>query len=210
MGEHINAPDDRGLLARAGLLVMEQLLPPDSLAQLRAEALALESSASESHFEADSAHELRGGRPAMSLRINTGGSTLQSMYKHPSILSMIERLAARAISPSGPRGCFNYYTRPCDHMGLHRDTEGCEVTLITCLVDAGARKDSLGGALRIYRDHISTPLSGVRALPVDQALHVRLRVGESLLMLGGALPHALLPIDAGQRRVVSALCYNAS
>src|SRR5689334_13755228 len=43
----------------------------------------------------------------------------------------------------------------------------------------------------------------------SRGMTVKLRPGQSLVMLGGLVPHRVLPVHSGQARVVSALCFVA-
>jgi hypothetical protein len=38
-------------------------------------------------------------------------------------------------------------------------------------------------------------------------LKLRLRVGQTITLCGGLVPHALLPVAEGQSRIVSVLCH---
>ena len=95
-------------------------------------------------------------------------------------------------------------------MSLHRDVEGCDLTVITCLVEDGVRSGSEGGMLRLYPGRCHEPLSSIRSQPEEGALTVRIQPGQTFVMYGGSIPHQLLPMEAGQRRIVSALCFSAT
>lgn len=66
-----------------------------------------------------------------------------------------------------------------------------------------------GGRLCLYPDRLFEPLSIIRATPQQGAIKVRLDPGQTIVLFGGLVPHALLKVAAGQARIVSVLCYRA-
>jgi hypothetical protein len=123
------------------------------------------------------------------------------------MLRFLRQLTGVAPVPNSRFGGYIYYTRPGDYVGVHRDDETCEVAAITCLYD-GPHAAADGGALFVYPMRIAQPLAAIRATPDEGAVRLRLRPGQTLVMFGRLLPHAVLPVAAGQRRIVSALCYH--
>src|SRR5262249_20313451 len=103
---------------------------------------------------------------------------------------------------SGSQGSYSYYVRPGDHLGLHRDIEECDVAVITCLCETGG-----SGALQLYPDRVSEPLSRIRTTPRKGRRTIRLRAGETIVLLGGYVPHVTTPMGPRQKRIISALCY---
>lgn len=202
--------DFKEALNQQGILLMDGFLLADTFDNLRAESLSFLDYAHEHRAEVDGANEQRGGTPAMSLRIGSNGPLLSAFYSHPSMLSMLTHITGMEIKPSSSRGCFNYYMQAGDHMSLHRDVEGCEVTVITCLVEDCVQAGSKGGMLRLYPERCHEPISSIRAKPEEGALTLRVQPSQTLVMYGGSIPHQLLPIEVGQRRIVSALCFSAT
>lgn len=199
-----------GVLQQAGLVVLDDLFVGDTFERLCAEAVVFARDAREVRTEVDGALEDRGGQPAMSLHLVPGGPIQTAFYRHPTTRQLLERLAGCTLALSGPRGCLNVYGRPGDHMALHRDTAGCDVTLITCLLDEGAPPDAESGALQAYPRRRGEPLSAIRRTPESGGVTIRLRPGQSVVMSGGAVAHRVVPVALGQRRVVSALCYRVA
>jgi hypothetical protein len=202
------------LYQRGGFVLIEHLLEPSSLAKLQRESLALSSQAQENALlETDhSTFDLdfgRGGSPARKF-LSTQGGTVQDAFYHSSALrDMLESLTQTRIKPTGARGTFSYYARSGDFLALHRDILQCDLTLITCLFDHTRGENNHpsknGGVLRAYPNHNLEPLSSITAHTEGEDL--RLGVGQSLALLGGVVPHEVLPTNPGQIRVVSVLCF---
>lgn len=144
----------------------------------------------------------RGGDPPRAFFSATGGELQDALYRAPHLHALLAREVGRPVRPAGERGTYSYYEKPGDHLGLHRDVSHCDLTLITCLRDPGGP-----GAVCVWPERIEEPLSAIRASPEDGAVRVPLAPGQSLLVLGGVLPHALLPVAPGQERVASILCF---
>ena len=109
---------------------------------------------------------------------------------------------------TGGRGSYSYYTRPGDHLDLHVDVQRCDVTLITVLQDSTPR-DEQGGALATWSNHIGAPLHSIRESAAPPTATIKVPRGSSVVLLGGILPHAVLPIGASGTRVISPLCFAA-
>ena len=146
--------------------------------------------------------------PARRFRNCSGGPVQDAFYHAPWVLDLLRGLTSPALAPTGPRGTFSFYVRPGDFLDIHRDIQTCDVAVITCLHD-GSRAPGDGGSLCLYPERLFEPLSSVRATPDAGALRLRLGVGQTIVLCGGLVPHALLPVAEGQRRVVSVLCYHA-
>ncbi len=204
------------LYQRGGFVLIDSLLEPSTLAQLQRESLALSSQTEENMvLETDrKAFEInfgRGGSPARKFLGTQGGAVQDAFYHSSTLQTMLESLCQTKIKPTGARGTFSYYARGGDHLALHRDILQCDLTLITCLFDH-TRGDNnqpheSGGVLRLYPSYNLKPLSSIPAQGVNDALDLRLKVGQSLALLGGIVPHEVLPTVAGQIRVVSVLCF---
>ncbi len=121
------------------------------------------------------------------------------------MLAFMRRLTHRSIEPTGELGTYSYYSRPGDFLAIHRDIVTCDVAVITCLSDSPDH--AAGGALCLYPDRMFEPVAAIRATPSEGARVVRLREGQTIALFGGLVPHALLPVDADQVRIVSVLCY---
>jgi hypothetical protein len=193
------------LMRQGGVAIFDGLVAGDLLQQLLIEAVELSSSAVESKLAVSDTEEHRGGAPARCYLNGPGGSVQYAMYRSPATLAFLRSITDASLEPTGEVGTYSYYTRPRDFLALHRDIVTCDVAMITCLSDRPAT--AAGGQLVLYPSRLGEPLSAIRSTPSDGALHVRLREGHTLVFYGGIVPHELLPVDVGQARIVSVLCY---
>ncbi len=199
------------LYQRDGYVLIKHLLEPANLAQLQRESLALNSQASENlMLETDhTGFEInfgRGGSPARKFLSAQGGAAQDAFYQSPALTIKLEKLCQTRIKPTGARGTYSYYARDGDFLALHRDILQCDLTLITCLFDhTKGAANSLGGVLRLYPNHSLQPLSSIN--PHSSSTDLRLKVGQSIALLGGIVPHEVLPTSPGQIRIVSVLCF---
>jgi hypothetical protein len=199
------------LYGRGGFVLIDALLEPSTLAQLQRESLALGSQASENmvlHTD-ENALEInfgRGGSPARKFLGAQGGAVQDAFYHSSTLKTMLETLSQTRIEPTGARGTYSYYARTGDFLALHRDIVQCDLTLITCLFDhSKGAASNLGGVLRLYPSHNLQPLSNIN--PHSSSRDLRLQVGQSVALLGGIVPHEVLPTSSGQIRIVSVLCF---
>jgi hypothetical protein len=194
------------LLARGGYDVYPAIPGADTTRRLLAEATAVSSHASENRVERWDGHEGRGGSPERCFLVAEGGSVQDAFYRAPSLTAFLAGVVGQVVTPSGLRGSYSYYAHPGDFLGLHRDVEVCDLALITCLHDV-ANASGTAGALRLYPDRRDEPLANIRRSGAKGQVLVRLRPGESIVILGGLVPHSLEPVAAGQIRIVSVLCF---
>lgn len=194
-------------LMRAGACAILERFPAAGLcAQLLAEARAQLRSAVVSSVAACDAEEWRGGSPARRFVSAPGGSAQAHWYGAPETIRSLSELCNARVIPTGGAGTYTYYARAGDHIALHRDIRTCDLAAITCLLDRDPGGGT-GGLVRCYPDRLYEPLSRVRASPERGAVDLRIPVGSTLVMLGGLVPHRVLPIAAGELRVVSILCF---
>ena len=107
-------------------------------------------------------------------------------------------------------GSLTLYHLPGDGLGLHRDVDVCDVTLVTCLYDSESNRSMRTpelGSLRAYPEFCHEPLSAVPRHREQFGISIRLRPGDTAVLLGGIVPHEVTPMAAGQCRVVSLVCY---
>lgn len=152
--------------------------------------------------------EIRGGKPARQLISTAGGSAQTAFYHDPGTAAFLTGICNSPVTPTGSGGTYSYYARPGDHLALHRDIHTCDVAVITCLLDRH-HEGSEGGFTRYYPSRQHEPLSRIRAAPALGALDVRLPAGSTMVMFGGLIPHLILPVGAGEIRIVSLLCFRA-
>ncbi|MEM9138350.1 MAG: hypothetical protein AAGB15_00840, partial [Pseudomonadota bacterium] len=115
----------------------------------------------------------------------------------------LEELSGQGLKPTGERGSYSYYDRPGHYLGLHRDIQTCDLTLITCL----SRHDgpAPSGALRLYPKSIRSDLDAIS----DDTVYrdISMKPGQSVILLGGCVPHQVLPAAEGFSRSIAVLCY---
>jgi hypothetical protein len=195
------------LMGRSGFVILSGLFAPDALVALRREANAQSAQALDVCVRRSDDEMIRGGNPARKFLSAPGGVVQRSFYTDPALWQAIEGVVGLPVVPTGAGGTFTYYIRQRDFLAIHRDIVTCDVALITCLDETGVR-DS-GGKLCLYPQRIWELLSAVRREPMKGAVPVRLVPGDTAVLLGGVVPHCTLPVNAGQRRLVSLLCYRA-
>ncbi len=194
------------LLAQGGFGVYEGMASPPLLQMLLAEAIERRSIAQESRVSEPDNEEFRGGSPERSFLSASGGEVQDAFYQSPDVLTTLKQLSGVRLASSGARGTYTYYCRAGDFLGLHRDIDKCDVAVITCLHD-GPHASQESGALCLYPERLLEPLSAIRGAPREGRTLVRLAPGPSIVLLGGLVAHCLLPVVAGQDRVVSVLCF---
>lgn len=195
------------LLRRGGFAVSDDLVDGATAAALRAEAHASFAGADAQETWEPDLEEGRGGTPRRRLLTAGAGPAQDAFYAEPSVAAVLSDLCGVEVTPSGNRGSYSYYCRPGDFLGLHRDVPTCDVALITVLHDSPTADQS--GALVLYPGRIEEPLSSVRERPHEGAVVVRLRPGQTIVLLGGLVPHRVRRVAPGQARVISVLCYRA-
>jgi len=194
-------------LTRAGgFCVLPDLCGQASWKAMRAEALAHWRSAGRCE-RSDSMEEWRGKGGAVRLATGKSGPALQAFARSRRTLEMLALAVGRPVVPlRGSQGSYSYYERAGDGLGIHRDTMGCDIAVVTVLRD-GSSPLTLSGALVLYPTRWNEPLSAIRRRPLAGALTIKLAAGQSAVLCGGLVPHALLTVARGQRRIVSTLCY---
>lgn len=196
------------LLKRGGFDVFEGLVDEDLRRGLLDEALALLPYAGHCEVRFADDEQVRGGRPRRRFINGQGGALQKSFYEAPWVLDFLRGLANNVLTSTGALGTYSYYLSPGDYLEIHRDIVTCDVAVITCLHD-DASDDEDGGRLCLYPERLSEPLSEIRATPEQGAVKVRLKLGQTIVLYGGIVPHSLLPVAEGRARIVSVLCYQA-
>ena len=195
------------LMSKGGFDVFEGLLDQPTLDLLLSEAVMLAASGNQSDVPISDGEEVRGGSPARRF-LNTGGGQVQTaFYQADWLIDFLSKLCDAPVTPTGTHGTYSFYVRSGDHIFIHRDIESCDLAVITCLYD-NAGPDCDGGILYLYPGRLFEPLSAIRVTPEQGAFGVRLQCGQTIIMFGGLIPHAILPVAEGQMRIVSVLCYS--
>jgi hypothetical protein len=146
----------------------------------------------------------RGGTPARSLRSGAGGKWHWAVFGAATLIQYVSRLCGVEVVPSGP-GSYSYYEQPGDFLDLHRDKLVCDVAVITCLKNVADL--GLGGGLVLYPNLVRESLSHISSLGEKAGNRIMLARGETLVLLGGIVPHEVTPMLHGQERTVSIMCY---
>lgn len=199
---------DSHLMRAGGFEVVEGFLDQKGYDLMLAEAVRLSSAAHVSDVTISDEEEVRGGAPARRFRSVPGGPVQEAFYYSPLMLAYLGERCNVPLTPLGGRGTYSFYAQGGDYLAIHRDIESCDVAVITCLYNAPQR-DAYGGALCLYPSRLFEPLSSIRKTPDEGAVIVSLEPGQTIIMFGGIIPHTLLPVSAGQTRIVSVLCYRA-
>jgi hypothetical protein len=196
------------LLQQGGFDVFEGLLNGDSYQLMLAEALNLAKTAQPSEVSTPDLEERRGGVPPRRFLNAAGGSIQDAFYTAPWMIDFLRQVTGVPVTPTGVRGTYTYYARPGDYLALHRDIETCDLAVITCLYD-NSSWSGYAGTLCLYPERLLEPLSAIRASLDQGVIRLRLKPRQTLVMWGGIVPHAVLPMAHHQVRIVSALCYRA-
>jgi hypothetical protein len=196
------------LMKRGGFDVFEGLVDAGMRCEMLAEAVALLPHATRCEVKVSDDEEVRGGKPRRRFINAQGGPLQQTFNTSPGVLDFLRGLTNRALTFTGEIGTYSYYMDPGDYLDIHRDIVTCDVAVITCLHDR-ARDEGDSGRLCLYPDRLGEPLSQIRATPDRGAVKVRVQAGQTIVLYGGIVPHALLPVAEGQARIVSVLCYRA-
>ena len=199
-----------GPLGRAGgVAVLDGVPDPATCRALMHEAqTAYAESTRQDNPDGDGA-EGRGGMPPRALQSAGGGAVQDALYAAPGLHALLSTHCGARIVPSGNRGSYSYYVQPGDFLDTHLDVDTCDVTLITVLHDGTDPRDRAGG-LAVYPGMLGAPLSEIRAAPERGMALIKARPGQSILLLGGLVPHRVEPLGPAGQRVISALCFRAA
>jgi len=194
-------------LIRMGGAALTRLLDDEGLALLREEAVAGYANASVAYVDQPRDEDNRRGDPDRWLEWAPGGPALLAFYRAADTLELLRRLTGVEWAPSGTDGTYSYYVKAGHHLGLHRDIEVCDIAVITCLHDDAPEGIGLAGTLCLYPDRTRERLSSIRGSLERGASYTRLEPGQSLILLGGMVPHRLVAMAKEHRRIIAPLCY---
>jgi hypothetical protein len=198
-------------LARGGGFAVARVVNPRAVDVLAREALRLMPSAQPSEVYRSPEDEDGPGRgnPARHYETADSGPALQRLYEATGIRRVLQRATGLDWEPSGPAGCYLYYREAGHYMGVHRDIEICELALITCVYESGAPPRGPSGALQLWPGRGDEALTQIRRDREAGRVAVHLRPGDSVLLLGGLIPHAVAPVAPGHVRITAPLCFVA-
>jgi hypothetical protein len=192
------------ILAGGGFLVIPDLLPPDALNDLEAEACSARSAGRRNVWALPGGMEERGGNPERAFTTSQGGAVQLGIFSAPAVVARLVEACGLVVSPSGG-GSYSYYEHVGDFLGLHRDIIDCELSIICCVKSTVAGAG--GGGLVVYPGYVNAPIADARAAGAAAATPAPIARGEAIALLGGFVPHEVTPMIAGQERVVSVMCY---
>lgn len=196
------------LMRRGGFDVFSGITDEFITQSLLAEATRQQSLMSESFIAENDPEEIRGGSPRRRFRSSPGGDFQREFYHSAWLIDFLRGLTTRFLQPTGAFGTFSYYSREGDFLEIHRDILTCDVAVISCLKNQSAGAGD-GGNLCLYPSRTGELLSEIKAAPEKDARLIKLEESQTLVMYGGIVPHALLPVTENQERIVSILCFEA-
>ncbi len=200
----LNSP----LMKRGGFDIFLGIVDETIKNSLLAEAFKQQKVMTESIVADEDTEEIRGGKPRRKIITSAGGEYQRAFYHSDWLLGFLRGLTVPFLQPTGQYGTYSYYVRIGDFLEIHRDISACDVAVITCLKNQ-VGEDKTGGKLCLYPSRTQEFLSDIRATSNEGAYKVLLEEGQTLVMYGGIVPHALLPVNKNQKRIVSVLCYQA-
>jgi hypothetical protein len=143
------------------------------------------------------------------LQTASGASVQDALYASPWLHAFLSAQCGVPVTPSGNRGSYSYYVKAGDFLDTHLDIDTCDVTLITVLHDSTDPGDRAGG-LAVYPFQFGVSLARIRAAPDVGVVTIKARPGQSILILGGLVPHRVVPLGPTGQRIISALCFRAA
>lgn len=207
--EPVRARLAAGLLASSGGFLVASLLDPASLALLYDEATEARAHAETFQTADHDGEDNRGGAPDRWLESALAGPQLAGLFASPAVARFLHDVTGVDWTPSGSNGTYSYYRRTGHYLGLHRDVEECDLAVIVCIADDHPGEPGIAGTLCVYPHRTHEPLSAIRASPERGAVHIRVRPGEAAILLGGVVPHRVVPVGPRHKRIVAPLCYSA-
>jgi hypothetical protein len=198
---------DSVLMQRGGCLLIDDLLGATLLTALCGEANERQVEARRTAWPGSEQVDWRGGDPARSYAGVTGGPIQSSIFASPDLARHLSELCGLPLRLAG-LGSFSYY-EPGDFLALHRDILTCDITLLTCLRDTATGTPDRSG-LRLYPAYARLPLTQLRSENDPPRVDLHLDRGQTAVLLGGIVPHEVIPMAAHQHRTVSVVCMTAS
>jgi len=198
-----------GPLARAGGTVIVDGLPGvECAAALLAEAMLCYEHAELQRVSVGDGATGRGGTPPRELYTSGGGPVQDALYATSWLSTYLSQICGAPMAPTGGRGSYSYYVELGHSLGLHLDIDTCDVTLISVLRDDAPPEDP-AGSLLVHAEHLGASLDAVRRDPKRGTAVAKARPGQSIVLLGGLVPHETIPLTGYGPRIISALCFRA-
>jgi len=196
------------LMRKGGVEVLDGLLAGGLLRQLQLEAMACWPRAARQDVGEEDPKE-RGGMPPRRFFTAGGGPVQKAMYDAVWMHRTLESVVGVPVETTGSQGTYSYYVEPGDYLDLHRDIVTCDIAAISLLFNDGAMAGE-AGSLCIYPKRCREPLASIRKDIDRDAYLVQPEVGQTVVLMGGVVPHRVLPVPPEQRRIISVLCYRAA
>ncbi len=193
------------LHAAGGFIVVSAIFSQSEMAELRTEASNARATGNRQVFAEFVPCEERGGTPKRAFLSAPGSQTQWRLFSAPRLATTIKSITGLTVRPTGS-GSFTYYECEGDCLALHRDIETCDLAVITCIDENST--SSGGGRLLAYPQFINKSLEAARLAGPAAATPVWLRTGNTILLLGGMVPHEVAPTKAGEERIVSVMCFH--
>ena len=199
-----------GPVARAGgVAVVDEVPDRETAYALAVEARSVYPTSTRQECHQGDDAEGRGGVPRRALQTAGGGQVQDAFYASPWLHASLGALCGVLVAPTGNRGSYSYYVQPGDFLDTHLDIDTCDVTLITVLHD-DTDPTAPGGGLAVYPHQFGASLARIRAAPGAGVTVVKARPGQSIVLLGGLVPHRVEPLGPSGQRIISALCFRAT
>ena len=108
-------------------------------------------------------HDVRKGDPDRSLLSITGGPGLEALYRGWALADLVTSVTGTPCVPLGSTASYSGYG-PGDHLGVHRDIPGCDVTVIVVVDDTGDERGR-PHPLWTWAERATEDLATIRATP---------------------------------------------
>jgi hypothetical protein len=192
------------LFEASGYMVITGLFDAETLRAMRVEADGVRVQGHRGFVAESDGTEGRGGSPGRAFRSGAGGDIHFRLHGCQQMAKTLGGLCGVTVSSTGG-GSYSYYEQAGDFLALHRDVLQCDIAIITSLTKSIV--DGSAGELVVYPRFIREPLSTVRKAGRTSGTFVPLDRGQTVILLGGIVPHEVAPICAGQERIVAINCY---
>lgn len=192
------------LFRSGGYFIVSGLFDEETLRRLREEAETSRPDGTRQRLAESDGAEGRGGSPARSYRSAPGRDLHWSLHGSPEMAEALRGLCGATVTASGS-GNYSFYEEPGDFLALHRDILQCDIAAITALTSPAGEAPQ--GELTVYPGFIREPLSAVRAAGRRYGTPIPLERGQTVVLLGGLVPHEVTEASPGQVRIVAVNCY---
>jgi hypothetical protein len=181
------------------LFWQDDVLPPDLVARLAEEAVALRPRA---HRARVPGYKKSGSVSAFQLR--ESAPTTAALYQDPSLMRFLSSIAGLGVNdafvpcPDDDPHAFGlyYYTEPGDRIGFHYDTSHYAGTRYTVLIGLVNRSKS---------ELVCHPFKKVKGPPLE--LRVATQPGTLVFFNGNNIWHSVSPVGEDEERIVLTLEY---